>query len=96
MNSLKKSEKDGLLELIARGRAELLRAGIEEAQEECERVLMNLLRCKRSDLYLKEPETIDACIREQFLAILEKRAKRIPLAYLLKEADFWQETLYVD
>jgi release factor glutamine methyltransferase len=57
---------------------------------------MNLLLCGRSNLYLKEQELNVSGIRENFLTILEKRAKRIPLAYLLKEADFWQETLYVD
>jgi release factor glutamine methyltransferase len=90
---LKNSE---LLELIAWGRAELVRAGIEEGQEECERILMKLLECSRSGIYLEEHEMAASSIREQFLTILEKRLERIPLAYLLKETDFWQETLYVD
>ena len=93
----KKDLKNGeLLELIAWGRVELTRAGVEEAQEECERILMKLLGCARSEIYLTEHELGAAGVREHFLKFIEKRMKRIPLAYLLKEADFWQETLFVD
>jgi release factor glutamine methyltransferase len=73
-----------------------LRAGIEEAQEECERMLMKLLGCSRSGIYLEAHELTASGVREQFLKLIEKRLQRIPLAYLLQEADFWQETLYVD
>jgi release factor glutamine methyltransferase len=96
MSCSKKTRHSGLLELIAWGRAELSKAGIEEAQEECERALMNLLGCSRSEIYLEEHELEDSGVRGRFLAIIEKRLQRVPLAYLLKEADFWQETLYVD
>jgi len=96
MSCSKKLRNGELLELIAWGRAELSRAGVEEAQEECERILMKLLGCSRSGIYLGEHELNLSGVRERFLAVLEKRARRIPLAYLLKEADFWQETLYVD
>ncbi|MFH1208883.1 MAG: peptide chain release factor N(5)-glutamine methyltransferase [Candidatus Omnitrophota bacterium] len=93
---MKKIKNGELLELIAWGRGELSRIGIEEAKEECERILMKLLGCSRSGIYLEEHELIASGVRERFLALLEKRLQRIPLAYLLKEADFWQEILYVD
>jgi len=96
MSCSKKSKNNEFLELIAWGRVELLRAGIEEAQEECERILMKLLGCSRSGIYLKEHEISASGVRENFLIVIEKRIQRIPLAYLLKEADFWQETLFVD
>lgn len=96
MNCLKTAKNGELLELIAWGRKELLRAGIGEAQEECERILMKVLKCVRSELFLKEFELNVSGARSAFLTILEKRTKRIPLAYLLNETDFWQETLYVD
>ena len=96
MSCSKKTRNSGLLELIAWGRTELSKAGIEEAQEECERILMNLLGCSRSAIYLEEHEVEGSVVRERFLVLIEKRLQRIPLAYLLKEADFWQETLYVD
>jgi release factor glutamine methyltransferase len=96
MSCSKKTQNSELLELIAWGRVELLRSGIEEAQEECERALMKLLNCSRSGIYLEEHELTDSGVRERFLALLEKRFQRVPLAYLLEETDFWQETLYVD
>ncbi|MDD5225706.1 MAG: peptide chain release factor N(5)-glutamine methyltransferase [Candidatus Omnitrophica bacterium] len=96
MSCSKKIKHGELLELIGWGRAELSRSGVEEAQEECERILMKLLGCSRSEIYLKEHSGDFAGVRGKLIAILEKRAQRIPLAYLLKEADFWQETLYVD
>ncbi len=95
MSCSKKIKNSELLELAAWGRAELFRARIEEAQEDCERILMNLFGCVRSAIYLEE-HAIDGNVREQFVSLIEKRVRRIPLAYLLKEADFWQETLYVD
>ena len=96
MSCSKKLKDSELLELIAWGRGELSRAGIEEAQEECERILMKFFNCSRSGIYLEDHELAVSGIRERFQTLLEKRLQRIPLAYLLKEADFWQETLYVD
>lgn len=96
MSCSKKTKNGELLELIAWGRTELSRTGIEESQEECERILMKLLGCARSEIYLEEHELNSSGVRGRFLTIIEKRRRRIPLAYLLKEADFWQETLYVD
>ncbi len=96
MNCLKESKNTELLELIAWGRKELLHSGIEEAQEECERILMKILGCVRSELFLREHELNAGGARNSFLRILEKRTQRIPLAYLLEEVDFWQETLFVD
>ena len=96
MSCSKKTKNGELLELIAWGRAELSRAGIEEAQEECERILIKFLKCSRSEIYLKEHELGVSGVRERFLKLIEKRVQRIPLAYLLKETDFWQETLLVD
>jgi len=96
MSCSRKIKNSELLELIAWGHTELSRAGIEEAQEECERILMKLLGCVRAGIYV-EAHCLDAAgVRGDFLALIEKRTQRIPLAYLLKEADFWQETLYVD
>ena len=95
MSCSKKIKKSELFELAAWGRAELSRAGIEETQEECERILMKLFGCSRSALYLEE-HTLESDLRERFLATIKKRVKRIPLAYLLGETDFWRETLSVD
>lgn len=77
-------------------REQLAASGVAEAREEAERILMNLLNCPRTELYLGTDQPVDETVRERFLKILEARRQRIPLAYLLKEADFFQETLFVD
>jgi release factor glutamine methyltransferase len=57
---------------------------------------MKHIGCSRSGIYLEEHDLTALGVRERFPAVLKKRLQRIPLAYLLNEADFWQETLYVD
>ncbi|HNX69189.1 MAG TPA: peptide chain release factor N(5)-glutamine methyltransferase [Candidatus Omnitrophota bacterium] len=83
-------------EALQRGTLELLNAGIDEAKEECERILMKLMDCSRSQLYLEPGQAMDNTVQESFWEILESRKRRIPLAYLLREAHFGKETLYVD
>lgn len=85
-----------VLEWIGSGRKRLFRAGIGEGREECERILMKLLGCTRFELQAHAAEFALPEIKEQFFDILKKREKRIPLAYLLREAHFWQETLFVN
>lgn len=85
-----------VLEWFEFGREKLLRAGIEEGPEECARILMKLTGCTRFELQRNAPELTAPEIRERFFEILEKRERRIPLAYLLQEAHFWQETLFVN
>ena len=75
MSCSKKLKNGELLELIAWGRAELFRAGIEEAQEECERILIKLLGCSRSGIYLKEHELSASEVREKFLIILKNGSR---------------------
>ena len=85
-----------IFELFECGREKLLRAGIEEAQEECARMLMKLLGNTRAMLQLNGGELVAPGIREGFSSLLEKREQRVPLVYLLQETDFWQETLFVN
>lgn len=87
-----------ILGLLQLGCEELFQAGIEEARWECDRILMKLLQCSKFELYLRAraKEILEVKIKKDFFEVLEKRKKRIPLAYLLREADFWKETLYVD
>lgn len=96
MSSLSCCQKEGVASCIRFAVAELLRTGIEEAQEECERILMALLSCSRAQLYLGREQAVPPAVQERFLEIVEKRKTRIPLAYLLEETDFWKETLFVN
>ncbi|HOW58798.1 MAG TPA: peptide chain release factor N(5)-glutamine methyltransferase [Candidatus Omnitrophota bacterium] len=93
---LEKGIGNTIHELILFGREELRQAGIEEAQQECDRILMKFLGCSRTEIYLKKHKLMKTEVKENFLTVLEKRKRRIPLGYLLQEADFWKETLYVN
>lgn len=84
------------LEMLEEGRKTLLCAGIEEAGEECDRVAMKVLGCERFELRKRIREQTTEKTEKCFSSILEKRKQRIPLAYLLKEAHFGNETLLVD
>ena len=90
------AENKTIGELLREGQKEISGAAIEESKEECERILMSLLGCVRSALYLNTSDAVTPKIWERFLRIIEEREKRVPLAYLLGEADFWKETLYVN
>lgn len=96
MSPVQDAAGETVLEWLEYGREKLLRAGIEEGREECERILMKLSGRARFELQFNAPEPAAPEIRERFFEILEKREQRIPLAYLLKEAHFWQETLFVN
>ncbi len=96
MNPVQEVAGETVLEWLEYGRERLLRAGIEEGREECERIFMKLSGCRRLDLHLNAPELTAPEIRDRFFDILERRERRIPLAYLLQEAHFWQETLFVN
>lgn len=87
-------------EALSLGQKRLLSAGIDEAQTECEYMLMKLLNVTRSvlhyDLYLlaSEPSAqtakrnLTTQQEQQFFEWVESREKRIPLAYLFGDAFF--------
>ncbi len=96
MSPIQKAAEGTISESLEYGRRALLRAGIEEAREESARLLMNLSGLTRVDFQLKATEFFSPEIQERFSVLLEKRKRGTPLAYLLHEADFWQETLFVN
>lgn len=94
-------------EALSLGRARLQCVKIDEAQTECEHMLMKLLNVTRSvlhyDLYLLASEplaqtaksSLTAEQEKQFFNWIESREKRIPLVYLLGDAFFYSLKLKV-
>lgn len=95
-------------EALSAGYDRLRVAGIDEAQVECEHMLMELLKLNRAQLLYSGSElgstaksdqenglrlTIEQ--EKQFLAWLSAREKRIPLAYLLGDTYFYSLKLKV-
>lgn len=76
------------------GAGELAFLGEAEARQECERMLETLLGVSRFELYFDtEP---DPSFFPPFQEWVEARKKRVPLAYLLGQADFWTNSYEVD
>ncbi len=96
MSCGRKIRNTAILELMAFGGNVLLGAGIETSQEECEQILIYLLGCARSEIYLKDFDGEFELLQKKFIDILDKRKNRQPLAYILGETNFWKETLFVD
>ncbi len=75
-------------EVLALGRARLERAGIDEAQVECEQMFMHLLGVSRARLHMQMAQEVLPETEKQFFAWMSEREKRIPLAYLLGDVFF--------
>lgn len=72
---------------LEKAKKELAGAGIENAEREAEWILEKVSKCFSSPAHFNN---------EKFWEIIEERKKRKPLAYLLGDAPFWNETLDVD
>ncbi|MBI1976332.1 MAG: hypothetical protein HYS56_02350, partial [Candidatus Omnitrophica bacterium] len=89
MNSLRETMQQGI---------EILEwSGNPSAQTEVEQILMHLLGCQKSDLYLTvgagfKPAPTEGQpqgVAPAFKQLIRQRAKRVPLQYLLGESYFW-------
>lgn len=81
--------------LLVSGKKELSKLGREEAASSTEKILQDLLSLNRSSLYLQGKQPVSAVLVRKFQRLLAKRKARVPLAYLLKKAFFWNEELSV-
>lgn len=66
-----------------------------EARQECEQALEFFSGVSRPEFYLSNNQ-LQSEIFPQFAAWVSARKKRIPLAYLLKRASFWDDELEVE
>ncbi len=73
------------------GQKELSFLSPEEAQEECEIIFSTLLGVSRSGIYFETDFNQELC--QEFSRLVRNRKHRIPLAYLLKRAPFWEDEL---
>lgn len=73
----------------------LRQAGIDSPAAEVELVLLYLLDIERIDLYLHGDRLINDEILKKFHKIIDKRATRYPLQYILKEAWFYGRKFFV-
>jgi release factor glutamine methyltransferase len=79
------SEKAGILKA----------AGIDQAKAEIELILCHLLKCDRLKLYLNGLKALTDAHASELDEIIERRATRYPLQYILEEAWFYGRKFHV-
>lgn len=85
-----------ILEVISVSTEYLKSRGIEDARLNAELLLAHVLGYRRIDLYTHFDEPLDELEREQYKALLRRRAAREPLQYILGEAEFMGLSFFVD
>ncbi|HVD77558.1 MAG TPA: hypothetical protein VNH43_08100, partial [Vicinamibacteria bacterium] len=74
--------------LLGRAAAALEEAGIETARPEAEWLLAGLLDVERFALYVEPARRLTAAETAHYRELIERRARREPLQYLLGWEDF--------
>jgi len=69
--------------------------GIVSSRLDSELLLAHALDCRRLDLYLSPDKPVDVKERKRFKEFVKRRAKREPIAYILKKKEFWSRNFYV-
>jgi len=76
-------------ELITLAAAELASSGVEHSRIDAELLLGFCLNKSRTALYLAAQEPVSEKKKAEFTALLSRRKKREPLAYITGEREFW-------
>jgi len=86
---------ESLAELLLWGEEELADLGGLEARSSAERLLSEISGLSRTELYLKNSWCLIPDQIKIFRELIAKRKSRIPVAYLVGRAYFWEEILKV-
>jgi release factor glutamine methyltransferase len=81
---------------VARGAATLAAAGVDTARLDAELLLGSVLGVDRTRLLIDGSDPVPAEARARYDELLERRAAREPVAYILGRRDFRRLTLEVD
>jgi release factor glutamine methyltransferase len=71
-------------------------AGVDDVRLDAELLLAAAIGCERADLYAEPERELDQRSAEAFGAMVERRARREPVAYVLGRAHFRQLELELD
>jgi release factor glutamine methyltransferase len=83
-------------ELLNSGSKTLKQSKIKTHQLDSELVLSSLLKKQRENLLINSNEEVSKNIIYNFEKLIVRRAKREPLAYILKRKEFWSKDFFVD
>ena len=85
-----------VLELLNSGAMTLKENKIQTHQLDSELVLSNLLKKQRENLLINLNEEVSKNVVDKFEKLIFRRANREPLAYILKNKEFWSKDFFVD
>lgn len=77
-----------VLQVLSKARARLRRAGVEDPELNAELLLGKVLGCDRAKLAARSGEPLEPGPRQMVRALVDRRARREPLQYLLGEWEF--------
>ena len=83
-------------ELLHSGSRALKLKKIKTQQLDSELVLSNLLKQQRENLIINSNQNVSQNIILNFNKLITRRATREPLAYILKNKEFWSKDFFVD
>ena len=84
------------LELINKGSKQLRNKKIFSHRLDSEILLSKVLKKKREEVLINLDQTITLQKINQFNKLLERRSSKEPIAYILKEKEFWGKNFYVN
>lgn len=90
------TEEFSYKELLEFGSDRLKKSGIAEAEPDAWYLFENVSRLSRADYFLHLNDKIEKDKKEEFLKLIERRGKRIPLSYVLGNRDFMGFTFKVN
>ncbi|MDR4507959.1 MAG: peptide chain release factor N(5)-glutamine methyltransferase [Candidatus Brocadiaceae bacterium] len=74
----------------------LQRYGVDSPRFDAELLLMHILRCRRTDLYLYPEKSLSKTMATRFKKAVQRRAWREPLQYITNHVEFMSLDFYVD
>ncbi len=85
-----------VIELLGHGVEKLKAVGVTPAEIDAQLLLGHCLGKSRTQLFLAAQERVPDRYRHEFLQLLQRRMQREPVAYLLREREFWSLPFFVN
>jgi len=85
-----------LSELINQGQSILKKSNNENAKREAIIIIKHVIKIKHYEIYLNPNKEIHYKSYSHILSLFKKRAKKIPIAYILNSKSFYKSEFYVD
>jgi len=82
-------------ELLHDASDRLKEAGCDAPHLDAEVLLMFVWHISRTDLIIRSDNKVPTAVEDKFNALLKRRARREPLAYIIGQKEFWSRAFHV-